>query len=138
MYYETDMMGLTHHSNYVRFMEEARVDFLEKIGFPYEKLEGLGIMSPVIGIECRFREPSTFADVLEIDVKIDDFHGARLSVSYEMRNQRGDIICTARSEHCFTDKSGKPVRLMRACPELGEKLVEMMGGRVRERDSALA
>ena len=51
-YYETDKMGITHHSNYIRWMEEARVDFLEKIGFGYDKLEEMGIMSPVIGIEC--------------------------------------------------------------------------------------
>lgn len=38
-YYETDKMGITHHSNYVRFMEEARTDFLEKHGCGYSSFE---------------------------------------------------------------------------------------------------
>ena len=40
-YYETDKMGITHHSNYIRWMEEARIDFLESIGFGYDKLEAV-------------------------------------------------------------------------------------------------
>ena len=34
-YYETDKMGITHHSNYIRWMEEARIDFLEQLGWNY-------------------------------------------------------------------------------------------------------
>ena len=45
-YYETDRMGITHHSNYVRWMEEARVHFLEQIGWGYDRLESSGILSP--------------------------------------------------------------------------------------------
>ena len=37
-YYECDRMGVTHHSNYVRFMEEARVDYLDQLGFGFEKI----------------------------------------------------------------------------------------------------
>ena len=46
-YYETDRMGIVHHSNYVRWMEEARVDFLARIGFPYDAMEARGVISPV-------------------------------------------------------------------------------------------
>lgn len=38
-YYETDRMGITHHSNYVRWMEEARSFLLKDIGFPYDCIE---------------------------------------------------------------------------------------------------
>ena len=43
-YYETDKMGITHHSNYIRWMEEARIDFLAQIGWNYERLEVMGIV----------------------------------------------------------------------------------------------
>ena len=49
-YYETDKMGIVHHSNYVRWMEEARVDFLAQIGWAFEKLEANGVISPVIAV----------------------------------------------------------------------------------------
>ena len=71
--YETDKMGVTHHSNYIRWMEEARIDFLNKIGFGYKKLEEDGIISPVIGVECEYKMPTTFDDSIEIDVGVEEF-----------------------------------------------------------------
>ena len=65
-YYETDKMGITHHSNYVRFMEEARVDFLDQIGWSFIDLENKGIASPVINIECNFKKTTTFPDEIQI------------------------------------------------------------------------
>ena len=52
-YHETDKMGITHHTNYIKWMEEARIDFLDQIGWSYARLEREGILSPVIGVECR-------------------------------------------------------------------------------------
>ena len=57
-YYETDKMGIVHHSNYIRWMEEARIDFLERMGWPYDRLENEGIISPVIGVDCKYKANS--------------------------------------------------------------------------------
>ena len=59
-YYETDKMGITHHSNYIRWMEEARVNWLEKIGWSFEKLENLGMLSPVVEIKCKYMNSTKF------------------------------------------------------------------------------
>lgn len=52
-YYETDKMGITHHSNYIRWMEEARVSFFAEYGWDYKTLEESGIASPVISVSCH-------------------------------------------------------------------------------------
>ena len=39
-YYETDQMGIIHHSNYVKWMEEARLDLMDQIGLNYRQMEG--------------------------------------------------------------------------------------------------
>ena len=49
-YHETDQMGFIHHSNYVKWMEEARVAFMDEIGLSYRSLEEGGIVSPVTGV----------------------------------------------------------------------------------------
>ena len=61
-YYETDKMGITHHSNYIRWMEEARIDFMEQMGWGYDKMENRGIISPVMGIQCDYKKTTTFND----------------------------------------------------------------------------
>ena len=122
-YYETDKMGVTHHSNYIRWMEEARVDFLDKVGLSYDKIEALGIVSPVIGIECEYKVSTTFNDEIEIDVKVKEYKGVRMIIEYKMTNKNtGDIVLTGISKHCFINKENKPVRMKNEFPEIDEKL----------------
>ena len=116
-YYETDMMGVTHHSNYIRWMEEARVDFLEQAGFPYAKMEAEGVLSPVRSVACEYRRPARFGDEVEIRVTLEAFNGVKMAVAYDMRGPGGETVCTARSEHVFIDREGRLVRLKRVMPE---------------------
>jgi len=126
-YYETDKMGITHHSNYIRWMEEARVDFLEKVGLGYDKIEALGIESPVIGIECEYKTSTTFNDEIEIDVKVKEYKGVRLIIEYEMKNKNtGDIVLIGISKHCFINKENKPVRMKTEYPQIDEKLKRLV------------
>ena len=71
-YYETDKMGVVHHSNYIRFFEEARCQFLEVSGLPYDMLEEKGIMSPVLGFSCKYKHHVTFGDFIDQHIPI--FH----------------------------------------------------------------
>lgn len=59
-YYETDRMGITHHSNYIRWMEEARVAFLEEIDWGYDRLEAEGVVSPVLSVDGPLSEAYHF------------------------------------------------------------------------------
>ena len=126
-YYETDKMGVTHHSNYVRWMEEARVDFLDKIGFGYRKLEEDGIISPVLAVECEFKNPTVFADNVEIEVRVSEFRGVRLTIEYVMRKlPGGELVLKGRTRHCFVDSASRPIILDHSFPEFSQKLKELM------------
>ena len=56
-YYETDMMGVAHHANYIHWMEEARIDFMDQLGFPYAEMERKGVLSPVKAFSCEYQWP---------------------------------------------------------------------------------
>ncbi len=116
-YYETDRMGITHHSNYIRWMEEARIDFLEQIGWKYEKLEEMGIISPVTAVECKYKSPTTFADEILIQVSVEELKGVKLKLKYDMKKADGTIVCEGHSEHCFVDREGKIIRMQREYPD---------------------
>jgi len=123
-YYETDRMGITHHSNYIRWMEEARVVFLERIGFGYDRLEAMGIASPVMSVECRYLKPSTFADEIEVRAGIESFNGVVLRMRYRMAKPDGTVVCEGHSEHCFLNDKGHFIRLHRDFPEFHRALTE--------------
>lgn len=121
-YYETDKMGITHHSNYIRWMEEARVDFLSRIGWDYAKLEESGIVSPVLNISCDFLQSTTFSDRVWIRVFVKEFKGVKLHLAYEMKDRDGKTVCKATSTHAFLNREGKPIRMKQEYPELFETL----------------
>lgn len=114
-YYETDKMQVTHHSNYIRFMEEARVNFLDKIGWSYDKMEKQGIISPVVSITCDYKKTTTFTDIIHISVNVLEISPAKLKLNYIMTVD-DNIVCTASSVHCFL-KDNKPINIKRHYPE---------------------
>lgn len=120
-YYETDKMGVVHHSNYVRWMEEARVYMMDKMGYSYMKLESIGIASPVLGYTCDIKHSTYFGDEIEIEAKVKEYNGVRLTIQYEMKvNEK--IVAMGETKHCFTNSKGIPIRLNKACLELDEIL----------------
>ena len=121
-YYETDRMGVVHHSNYIRWMEEARIDFMDRLGFPYAEMEQKGVVSPVKAVSCEYRHPCTFGDEISISVRADSFNGVVMVIVYEMKNREGETVCEARSEHVFLDREGHFVRMKRKMPEFCEAI----------------
>ena len=122
-YYETDKMGITHHANYILWMEESRLDFLEKLGWPYSRLEEQGLASPVTKLSCKYVRPTTFPDEVTVRTFVKDFDGIRLTFGYEMKKADDTVVFIGESTHCFLNKDGRPIRADRACPQLCEELL---------------
>ena len=126
-YYETDKMGVTHHSNYIRWMEESRVDFLDKIGYGYSKMEKEGVISPVIGVECEYKKTTTFDDIICIRPEIESYNGIKLVIRYTMTNREtGDLVCIGKSKHCFLSTEGKPLSLKKQFPDVDKALKDLI------------
>lgn len=124
-YYETDKMGITHHSNYIRFMEEARMHFLSEIGYPMKMLENAGIASPVVSVNCEYRHTTTYGDEIEIEVRVVGYTGVRLTLSYTMTDKEKNVLAAAASSvHCFINRDGRPVALKKYFPGLDGILKE--------------
>lgn len=116
-YYETDKMGITHHSNYVRWMEEARADFLRQIGYGLKRLEQDGVTSPVVSIECHYLTTTTFDDKIEVSVKLLHYTGVKLTLGYTMKNcETQTTVFTATSSHCFINEHGHPIAVKKHYP----------------------
>ena len=120
-YYETDQMAIVQHSNYVRYMEETRMHYMEQLGLPYEKIEQQGILIPVLAVDVEYKKAIRFGDTILISEWMDQFSSVKFSIKYEMRNkENGELHATASSKHCFVDKNLVPVRLKKDYPEIYE------------------
>ncbi|MDE6748910.1 MAG: acyl-CoA thioesterase [Lachnospiraceae bacterium] len=123
-YYETDQMGIIHHSNYIRWMEEARIAYMDYLGFPYKKVEECGIISPVLSVQCDYKSMTHFGERVSIEVKLTSFKGVKYEISYVMRDEETqEIRATASSQHCYLKKDGHPVNIKKEQPALYEKIL---------------
>ena len=127
-YYETDMMGVVHHANYIRWMEAARIDFLDRLGFPYAEMERRGVLSPVKALRCEYKHSCTFGDEIAIAVRIEDFNGVVMTIGYGMTDRDGETVCEAQSEHVFLNREGHFVRMKREMPEFCAAAEKVMRG----------
>lgn len=122
-YYETDQMQIVHHSNYIRWFEEARTDFLEQAGFGYDRFEKEGIISPVLEVHAKYHTMTRFGETVNIKVTMTKFTGLKFTIEYVISDSVTDEVrVTGRTEHCLLDKENKPIRLKKVNPGLYELL----------------
>lgn len=120
-YYETDQMAIVHHSNYIRWFEEARIDFLEQIGLPYEVMEEKGILNPVLSMNCTYKSAVKFGDNVQVHLKMTYFSGIKFRISYTVTGIENEILhATGESEHCFVNKQMVPLRMKKEFPKIYE------------------
>lgn len=121
-YYETDRMGIVHHSNYIRYMEEARCAWLENIGIPFTLLEENGITIPVLGVNVTYKHHVTFGETIIIKIFIKEYNSVRMTVGYEITNkENGQVVLNGETKHCFTNKELRPISLKKYNPDFNNK-----------------
>ncbi|HCA70160.1 MAG TPA: acyl-CoA thioesterase [Lachnospiraceae bacterium] len=127
-YYETDQMGVVHHSNYIRWFEEARLDFLEQIGAEYADMEKEGYISPVVSISCDYINRTVFGETVSVISKLERFNGVKYSLSYKVMDAATkELRATGKSSHCFLTKEGKLVSLKKDSPKFYHIMAAAVG-----------
>ncbi len=119
-FYETDQMGVIHHSNYIRWFEEARVHFMEEIGFGYEKVNTLGMDFAVLSVNCEYLSMVRFGETVSVEIAITQLTPSRMAIGYRVCDaESGQLRCVGESRHCYFDNRLKrPVSLKKTLPEL--------------------
>lgn len=112
-YSETDQMGIVHHANYLLYLEQARLDWLEKKGIHYAKLEQEGIMLPVFNIHIDYKKPLKFGEQVKVVVERGEMYGVRIPFHYKLFNPEEELVVEAQVTLVFTSaKTRKPIK----CP----------------------
>ena len=126
-YYETDQMRIIHHGSYIHWMEEARVDVMEKIGFGYKKMESMGVYCPVLSVGIEYKSMVRFGDRVRIECRITGYTGLQLTMLYEMTDLDTGSVCTlCRSRHGFLDAEGSIISLKRKYPDIHRLILDSM------------
>lgn len=118
-YYETDQMGVVHHSNYIRWFEEARSYLLDSSGCGYRQMEEMGIISPVLSVNAEYKSMTHFYDEVTVRTEVTSYNGIKITLGYEIKDSRsGEVRCIGESRHCFLNREGRPLSLKKSFPEI--------------------
>jgi len=133
-YYETDQMQIVHHSNYIKWFEEARTYLMDEMNFGYSEMEEKGIVVPVLSVYSEYKTMTRFGETVSIEAKIKEFTGVKLIVVYKVTDQKtGEVRCTGETKHAFLDKeSYRPLSLKRKHKDIFNLFNNMMEKQVED------
>ena len=96
-YAETDQMGVVYHSNYFPWFETARAESIRQLGFSYADMEKMGIIMPVIEVQCRYVRPAVYDDLLRIKVILKELPvHHKIEFHHEVFNEKDELLATGR------------------------------------------
>jgi len=133
-YYETDQMQIVHHSNYIKWFEEARTYLMDEMNFGYSEMEEKGIVVPVLSVYSEYKTMTRFGETVSIEAKIKEFTGIKLIVSYKVTDQKtGEVRCIGETKHAFLDKGTyRPLSLKRKHKDIFNLFNNMMKKQVED------
>ena len=109
---ETDMMGVVHHANYLRWFEMGRVAYLRACGITLGELMDAGVIFPITEVKATYKNSCTFDDDFEVQVKMTAFNKAKMEFDYKViRLRDGAVAVEGHTRNVFTDKEGRIIRL---------------------------
>jgi len=127
-YYETDQMGIIHHSNHVRWFEEARLAYMDEIGIgELIRNPQSGVICPVLKVTAEYKKMIRLYDKIQIQIRLIQYNGFRYTFGYEIQNaENSEICCTGTTELCFMTPENQPVRMKKLYPALHETLCRIL------------
>jgi acyl-CoA thioester hydrolase len=116
-------MGIVYHTNYIKYFEVGRTEYLRELNYPYARLEKEGIWLPVASVRCEYKAPALYDDLLSVHTWVGELKSATLIMAYEIyRKETAELLVKGETKHPMTDSSLKPVRLRNLNPEFYQLL----------------
>ncbi|WP_312642690.1 thioesterase family protein [Hydrogenoanaerobacterium sp.] len=127
-YAETDQMGVAHHASYPVWYEVARTDFIKTLGITYSEMEAMGVMTPLVELNCRYISATRYEDVLTVETSVSVLSPARIQFDYTIRRQgEPKPVNTGSTMHAWVDsKTFRPINLKKSYPDLYRKILDVM------------
>ena len=104
-YHHTDQMGIVHHSNYVKFFEVARTEWLRQAGLTYAEMERRGVMMPIVDVQIKYRQPAYYDELIKVKAIVEEMPMARMTFKYEIRGEDDRDIATGLTTLGFIDRT---------------------------------
>ena len=105
LYSDTDSGQVVYYANYLKWFESGRRELIRKLGIDLAKLEGEGIIVPVIEVKCNYLSPARYDDIIEVETRISEVNDKTIKFEYEIYNKQGrKLLAAGYTVNVFVDK----------------------------------
>ena len=112
IYGDTDQMGVAYYANYLRWFEIGRTEFMREAGIPYEQAERDGIFFPVTEVQCRYRKPAVYDNLLRIETTVESLSRVAVKFHYWIGLEENRVtLASGWTKHACLDRDRKVTRL---------------------------
>ena len=127
-YSDTDQMGVIYHANYFSFFEQGRTKFLKDVGYDYHLFEENGIIYPVRDVQCTYLKSIRLGEKVFVESTIHKFTKIKTTYYHEIKNEFGELKCTAYTTVVSVDKNTfLPARMNEVLPEVYNAYLKVLG-----------
>ena len=116
-YAETDQMNVVYHGNYAQYFEVGRAEAIRQLGLTYKDIEAMGVIMPIVEINCRFVRPAHYDDLLTITTTLKELPtDHKIEFHQEVFNENRKLLTVGRVVLFFVtakemQKTTMPVQL---------------------------
>lgn len=121
-YPDCDRMGVVHHAVWPVWYEAARIEWLEKAGYPFELSQKLHVNPAMVDLSMQYKAALGYPETVSITVKPELVAPKKLALTYELRKADGALAGTARSFHIWTGPDNRSYDMAANLPEIYAKL----------------
>ncbi len=109
-FFETDLMGIVHHANYLTYFEAGRVEWLRRRGIKYSDWTASGMHTAVVEATTKYHAPAKFDDELACATTLVEVGGASLIYGYRLTRD-DTLIATGQTRLACVDHSQKLTKM---------------------------
>ena len=124
IYFEdTDSGGVVYHSNYLKFMERARTEWLRTVGIDQHHLKyHAHIMFVVHRIDIQYKLPARFNDDLVVKSELLEIGSSKIEFRQMIYRDEEMLIDANVDIACIDSEKFKPVRIPSTVKQTMESL----------------
>lgn len=104
-YADTDQMHVVYHAKFIEYFESGRTESIRSLGVTYKEIEELGLIMPVVRVQCDFLRPGRYDDLLTVRTILRVMpEGHRIQFEHEVYNESNKLICKGSILLYFLEK----------------------------------
>jgi len=122
LFADTDAMWVVYHTNYIKWFELGRNEFMRQLGVPYTEMEKLGLNLPLINVSCEYLKFATYDQLLTVETEFDYIRRATVRFNSRIWDENMEkLLVEGYTIHACINHEGKVRRIPQLLLELINK-----------------